>query len=68
MIEWGYTHAERTLPITPDGRTRNSFPTKDEAQGAMENDLRWRPDTFLVSREVTDWLPVSPVTKGDKQK
>lgn len=53
--QWGYAHAESAHAIYPDGHRRNWFETREAAERAMQNDLRWRLPTFIVSRHVSEW-------------
>lgn len=49
--EWGYTHAERDTAIAPDNPFRNKWESsREQAEENMKNDLRWRPETYLVKR------------------
>lgn len=55
--EWGYSHecnvtADGELcPIkTEFGPGSGWYPTREDAEKALQNDLRWRLPTFLIRR------------------
>lgn len=55
LMEFGYTHEERKdrdgyYPIESNSNGVLWHDTLEEAEKAMRNDLRWRPETFIIAR------------------
>lgn len=54
--EWGYSHAKslnsrgELAPITHERHPDGWFSSREKAEEALLNDLRWRIPTFLIRR------------------
>ena len=55
-FQWGYSHDKfvtsrgELIPIAPDGHPSGWFDSRELAEEAQWNDLRWRIPTFLIRR------------------
>lgn len=55
-FEWGYSHAKslnsrgELAPITHERHPDGWFSSREKAEEALLNDLRWRIPTFLIRR------------------
>lgn len=55
-FQWGYSHSRNVdargelVPITSDSRPRAWYDSREEAEAALRNDLRWRIATFIIRR------------------
>lgn len=49
------------MPVVPDGKTAPVwYDTVEKAKVAMENDLRFRTETFLIVRPKVSWSRLEP--------